>query len=98
MWANELAKEFKDRNNESKIGAVLGKVLSISPFKIGILNNKVFLDDSNCYISKTLKNRTETVIIDGITKQITFHGANVGDDVIVITSENNQIFYAIEVI
>jgi len=98
MWANDLAKEFRKRNNENKIGTVLGVVLSVNPIKIGILNNKVFLDNSNCYIAKDLKDRTETVTIDGVSKGITFKGASVGDSVIVITSEDNQTFYAIEVI
>ncbi|SFA70055.1 DUF2577 family protein [Clostridium frigidicarnis] len=46
-WSTEFAQEFKNRNNLSKIGAVVGTVLQINPIKIGILNNQVIISEDN---------------------------------------------------
>jgi len=53
-YATDLAKELKNRNNVKRIGNLIGKVLSINPLKIGILNNTVFLDKDNCFICSNL--------------------------------------------
>lgn len=52
-WDVELAKLFKERDNKTPIGAVIGDVISNEPFKISILGNKVILDNSNSYICKS---------------------------------------------
>lgn len=57
MWVNDIANEFKNRDNISNIGAVVGTVLSVEPLKLGILNNAVILDKSNSYICRTLKEK-----------------------------------------
>jgi len=36
-WENDLAVEFKNRNNKTPLGAVCGEVISSDPIKISIL-------------------------------------------------------------
>jgi len=55
-WDIELAKQLKKRDNIPLFGAVLGNVISISPLKITILENRVILDDNHCYICSVIYN------------------------------------------
>lgn len=45
-----LANEFYKRNNKKISEAVKGEVLSVSPLKIGIMQNKVVLENDLIYI------------------------------------------------
>ena len=49
-WQHELAREFKKRNNNSKLGALVGKVISTNPVRISLLNGQVIAQNNN-YIS-----------------------------------------------
>ena len=53
-YATDLAKELKNRNNPRLVGNLMGEVLQIQPLKIGILNNTVFLDKTNCSVCSSL--------------------------------------------
>lgn len=53
-YAIDFAKELKNRNNVKRVGNLVGTVLSVTPLKIGILNNEVMLDNSNCYLCSSL--------------------------------------------
>lgn len=55
-WEIELAKQLKKRDNIPLFGAVLGNVISISPLKITIFDNKVILDNSHCHICSAIYN------------------------------------------
>lgn len=92
-WSTDFAKEFKNRNNESKIGAVIGTVLDRNNLKIGILNNQVLLDLNNCTLTKNFKTLLDTTYNNN--GSIT-HEVNNGDLVLVIASDNNKNFYIID--
>lgn len=50
----DLASELKARNNTKRVGNLKGEILSLEPFKVGILNNTVFLQKGNCFICSSL--------------------------------------------
>lgn len=58
-YAVEMAMEFKARNNVKPTGNLEGKILSLDPFKVGILDNMVILDKTNCFICNNLKEKIE---------------------------------------
>lgn len=46
VWANQLSNEFKKRNNQPVLGAILGTVISPPPkLKISILDGQVFITE-----------------------------------------------------
>lgn len=53
-WDIDLAKQFKQRNNNTPIGAVIGQVISIEPFKVSLFEGKIILDNAykcvNCIV------------------------------------------------
>ncbi|WP_245674440.1 DUF2577 family protein [Andreesenia angusta] len=51
MWGVRMAKHFKERDNEARIGNVIGTVVASSPLKISILNGDVILDKRHLYIT-----------------------------------------------
>lgn len=54
-WANDLAKEFKKRNNPSVKGAVEGKVIEGFPnLKVSIYDGKGILTKKHLYISDSV--------------------------------------------
>ena len=56
MWYNELAKEIKNRDNKMPETPLVGTVVSVSPLKISIFNNKVILNREKCYICQKVSN------------------------------------------
>lgn len=56
-WEVDLAKMFKERDNPTPLGAILGKIVSLEPLKISIQDGKFFIDKSNCYICNQLLER-----------------------------------------
>ena len=83
-WANELAKKFKERDNKEYFGALAGTVLSVSPLKIGIYDNKIILDSSNTFVCKT------------VSDLITAGEIAACDSVLTIAAENNQTFFIVD--
>ncbi|MGK0467156.1 DUF2577 family protein [Clostridium sp.] len=66
----EMAMELKNRTNVKRTGNLKGEVLSLDPFKVGILNNTVFLQKGNCSICSSLKEnytKNATLEIDSYT-------------------------------
>lgn len=59
-WECELAQEFKGRDNPKRLGAILGQVISIDPFKISIQSGKFFIDKTNGYICNQILERSTT--------------------------------------
>ena len=49
-WHSQMAKEFKSRSNPVRIGAVIGEVISTSPWKVAIKDGKFIIDKSNGYV------------------------------------------------
>ena len=55
-WAVEMALEFKKRDNESPLTAILGEVISIEPLKIAVYDNKVILTSKEFRLCSSLVN------------------------------------------
>nr|DAW13020.1 MAG TPA: Protein of unknown function (DUF2577) [Caudoviricetes sp.] len=49
-WHGQIAAALKERNNPVRIGAVLGEVVSTSPWKVAIKDGKFMIDASNGYV------------------------------------------------
>lgn len=78
-WAAEISKMLKERDNKSRVGPVTGKVVSISPVKISILDGLVILEKDNLYIC------------DGSSE---FNYLN-GDELLLIPAESEQVFFIV---
>ena len=103
----ELANELKGRDNESHIGAVVGKVIKISPLTISIYDGAATfseLDEEGNIAIYKCKNATEYQIpfsLNGyegatITGTITHEGLKEGDRVAAIATEDNQKLFIID--
>ncbi|MCB2310645.1 DUF2577 domain-containing protein [Clostridium tagluense] len=82
-YAVDIANEFKKRNNIKPTGNLTGEVLSLSPFKVGILDGKAILDKTNSFICNALKEKIErkaTLKIDGYTIEATANDSS-GDSI-----------------
>lgn len=53
-WDVGLASMFKERNNKSLIGPCVGKVVSVDPLKVSILNGDVVLEGDQLYMPSGL--------------------------------------------
>ena len=53
-WHGQLAKQFKNRDNPVRMGAILGEVVSTSPWKVKIRDGKFTIDASNGYVCFSL--------------------------------------------
>ena len=49
-WHSRMASEFKNRTNPVRIGAVLGEVISTSPWEVVIKDGKFKINASNGYV------------------------------------------------
>lgn len=56
-WEVNFAKELKKRDNQPKMGAMLGKVISVEPVKISIQDGRFFVTSENGYICNQLLER-----------------------------------------
>ena len=56
-WEVNFAKELKKRDNRPKMGAMLGKVISVEPVKISIQDGRFFVTKENGYICNQLLER-----------------------------------------
>lgn len=79
-WDIELAKMLKERENPKVIGPTIGRVISISPFKVGILDGHAILDKTHLYITGMAKNKAFAI----------------GDEILLIPSESEQKFFLID--
>lgn len=66
-WKVGFAKMFKERDNTSKIGNVVGVVTKVTPLQISILDGNVILDaeDLYCCDSVLFKLVEETITVSG---------------------------------
>jgi hypothetical protein len=94
----KLAGEIKKRDNEKKIGNVIGTVVSINPLKVSVLGGQGIFEGNDISISSSLVGYDEevTITIDGTTHNGTIHhtGLQIGDKVHVAFTENNQKIFA----
>lgn len=105
-WVSELANTFKERDNIPMIGAVIGEVLEAEPLKVGILKNQIILDSSNSRVCNNLveTSRKSTVQLNKDDANTIYNNAEItykeilkaGDEVLVISTEDNQNFFIVD--
>lgn len=67
-WDYDLAKEFQKRNNPRPLGAVIGKIESISPLCVSIQSGRFMLHAEQLYVCNQILER-ETTFRDYIANQ-----------------------------
>ncbi|EKS4345780.1 DUF2577 family protein [Clostridium botulinum] len=98
----EFAQWLKDRDNKARLGTTIGEVVrGGQDYKISIMDNQVYLDQSNSKLCNSLKDRTEERIIElnsnTYNAKITYNNVlNIGDKVLVIANETNQNFFILD--
>lgn len=99
-WDVDLAQELKNRNNESRVGIIVGTVVSINPLTISIYNGKGIFTGDNLYICKNASEYNMTVSIvlgdNTYTGTVKHEGLKENDRVAVIATEDNQKLFAID--
>lgn len=107
---NELAKMFKERENETYLGPITGSVVSVPPnIKVSCFDGKVILDKTNIVIaSQVLSNyqrklkisdvsTTATSDITEIIGELNFTDTlKTGDEVILVPSPDLQTYFLID--
>lgn len=120
MWDVGLAKMIKDRDNKNYIGPCIGKVISINPLKISILDGNIVLRKQQLYITQSLLEKEYRFILDANDGEITitsepsnpllsikisdnnktkltlFFELNVEDEVLLIPSENESVYFIVD--
>ena len=96
MYDVKLAKELKKRDNIDKIGGIEGRVISIDPLKISILNGDVILNENHLYICQNATEYTMVVTTPQGTGTALHEGLKLNDRVAIIAAENNQKFFVID--
>jgi hypothetical protein len=75
-WAYDMAKLFKERENKEPTGPIVGKVLSVTPYKISINDDQIFLENEHLYIMNsligTLLVNDEVLLIPTTSEQLYF--------------------------
>lgn len=99
-WASELAGEFKARDNKKTLGAVIGKVTSVSPLTVSICNGSIVLSGSKIHTCSSLISRTlnvdynfnssgsGTITIKNVLKS--------GDNVLCLPADGGQSFFIVD--
>lgn len=78
-WHGTIAKELKIRTNQIRIGAVLGEVVSTSPWKVAIKDGKFIIDNSNGYVCFSLLHHITTYAYRH-SGQMTHNGCQAGSN------------------
>ncbi|MEG3040902.1 MAG: DUF2577 domain-containing protein [Clostridium sp.] len=106
-WSNEIAKEFKERNNINRSGVCVGKVISVNPLKISILDGSVILSKNLIYVCSNLLSgvKKANIKLDSIATlgvittsgEITFTNIlKVNDLVMCVPTENEQKYFIVD--
>jgi hypothetical protein len=93
MYAIDLAKQLKSRNNTDKIGIIVGTVVSESPLTISILGGDVLVSGNNLYVCRNATTYTMAVSPSGTA---THEGLKANDQVALMATEDNQKFFVID--
>lgn len=107
-WVDELAKEFKTRDNKTTLGAVQGTVIQLSPLRVSILGGDIILNENKLYVCSSLKNGYSVktnIKLDNIPE----HGAvsttgtithdeilKINDIVLCLPADGGQTFFIID--
>lgn len=78
----ELARMFKERNNKKSIGAIIGKIVGVNPYKISIFDGQIILQQEQLYFCENILNNTNSL--------------KVNDEVMLVATENGQKFFVID--
>ena len=107
-WENDLALEFKKRENKTPLGAVCGTVLSVNPVKISILSGSIILTEDKIYLCGVLSDqvkRPATIKLDSVAEhgaivtdgEVTFKDVlKVNDKVLCLPADGEQRFFIID--
>lgn len=106
-WETDLALEFKKRNNNKTLGAVVGKVTSTSPLLISILSGQVILDKSKMFVCERLLEHSDSGNIN--LNSVPTHGSvstsftstinprlQVGNLVLCLPDDSGQKFFIVD--
>ncbi|MGE4272055.1 MAG: DUF2577 family protein [Desulfitobacterium sp.] len=96
MYDIELAKALKSRNNISKIGAIVGKVVGINPLKISILGGDVLLTGDSLHVCREATEYTMEVTTTDGAGTAKHEGLKLNDRAALIATEDNQKFFVID--
>lgn len=98
-----LAEQFKQRDNKQNIGVCVGVVVSETPLKINISDANILLNEEDLYICNSLIEfpRDVQTSSDKVTWSSTSYTKYVdklksGEEVMLIPSESQQIFFIID--
>lgn len=95
-WDVKIAKLFKERENQSRIGPIIGQVVAVDPVKVSIFEGNATLSGNNLYCNSSLLKHSKTCVINGEKILIEFENElNIGDKVLVIPTESEQKFFLI---
>ena len=101
-WDVDFANMFKERDNKTSIGAILGTVISAEPLKISIFDGKGILTDEHCYICSILASnyfRKADVVIDSDIHdcKVTYKDIlTAGDKVLCLATTDGQTYFVID--
>lgn len=102
LWENELAKEFKKRDNKTPIGPILGEVLAVEPLKIAIFGGKAFVTAENAYVCSQIVDgyaRKADITISSTTNDSTVSFKDIlslGDMVLCLPTTDEQKYFIID--
>lgn len=99
----ELAKKFRDRDNQDVDEAVVGTVISVNPMSISIYNGQIILNSNQCYVCESLNTIKGNIILDSVAD----HGAvtttftlnrtlNTGDKVMCVPTAKGQKYFIVD--
>lgn len=96
-WDVKIAKLFKERENQSRIGPIIGQVVSVDPIKVSIFDGSATLTGNNLYLTASLLKHSKTCVINGEKILIEFENElSIGDKVLVAPTESEQKFFLID--
>jgi hypothetical protein len=100
-WDVRLAKQFKKRDNEEKIGAIVGIVEEIDPLTVSIYNGQGIFSGDKLYVAKECTEYTMQVTVttgDGTYTGTAKHeGLKKGDRVACVATDDNQKLFLLGV-
>jgi hypothetical protein len=93
-----LLEQLNKRNNKEPLDAVIGTIISINPITVSLFGGKAtFTEGTNCYVCKSLKSYTGTIVIDGTAKSFAItRELTIDDDVLCIPLSKGQKYAIID--
>lgn len=96
-----MAKQFKVRDNEEKVGAIVGIVEEMNPLTVSIYNGQGIFSGDKLYVTRECTEYTMQVTVttgDGTYTGTAKHaGLKKGDRVACVATDNNQKLFLLGV-